>query len=702
MRLLAAIALGVSAIYAQPCVPARILPAGTVSGTLSGGSCLLSDASAYDIYRLDLSVRGQIQIALDPGQADLILILRDATGAQIASGVNISQPIEAGSYNLLVDARVPGQMGAYTVQSSFSAEPGMLCSGFPNLGLNQSIDGMLGASGCTAPDGSAYEPYLVSTFGSGTLTVTASAMNFTASILLRDPDGRLLASGFNSASLQVDAGSQYQVLLLSAGGAGSYQLVTSFQPDATETCLPQNTFSASGTDTNSVNVASCWITIQGSGDQVYYNYYNLTAPGSGVATMTVASGDFNPTVVLLDAFGNTLATDADGDPYLTGASTAEFSLQLAPGNYTALVYSDVASGGDYNLTYSFVAGPPQPCTNIPAGLISTQNGTLSPSSCRSALGLSDAYNVTLASAGTLDLTVSTEQYDPALAIRDSKDNLVVMDRDVVGLGVAHITADLPAGSYAIVPVAISGVGAYQLTTAFTPHDVLPCSPYPVPLNGTYYQFLGPGSCRGANGEPMDLYSFVLPTDGVIASVVASSDIDGYLTLTDAAGNVLRQDDNTYGNNDPLIVQYLPAGTYNLQVRDAAASAGGPYALALYVALGPRPPFCSPRGSLPMNGSVSGQINSAGCQYLDNTLGDIYRVDMLYSSTIDLRLNSGDFDAYLILLDTKGDVVAQDDDSGGGTNSRITMMLNAGTYYVVAKPFSDYFSQGNYTMTLAAQ
>jgi len=138
------------------------------------------------------------------------------------------------------------------------------------------------------------------------------------------------------------------------------------------------------------------------------------------------------------------------------------------------------------------------------------------------------------------------------------------------------------------------------------------------------------------------------------------------------------------------------------VRDAAASAGGPYALALYSELAPRPPFCTPRGSVPAGGSVSGYINSAGCQYVDNSLADIYSIVVLYDATVDLHLNSDDFDAYLILLDTKGDVISQDDDSGGGTNARITTMLHAGTYYVVAKPFSDYFSQGAYTLSLAVQ
>ena len=58
-------------------------------------------------------------------------ILRDSSGAKLDSGATIRRPIEAGSYTLLVNARVPGQVGQYSVTTSFTAEPGTLCSAFP-------------------------------------------------------------------------------------------------------------------------------------------------------------------------------------------------------------------------------------------------------------------------------------------------------------------------------------------------------------------------------------------------------------------------------------------------------------------------------------------------------------------------------------------------------------------------------------------
>ena len=98
--------------------------------------------------------------------------------------------------------------------------------------------------------------------------------------------------------------------------------------------------------------------------------------------------------------------------------------------------------------------------------------------------------------------------------------------------------------------------------------------------------------------------------------------------------------------------------------------------------------------------MTGVITYTGCQYIDNTFADLYQMNLTADATIDLRLNSSEFDAYLVLLDSKGAVIDEDDDSGGNTNARITRSLAAGTYYMVVKPFGDYTSHGAYTLTTA--
>src|SRR6186997_3243838 len=139
MRLAVAIALGVCSLYGQTCAPSRLLPAGSVTGTLDGDSCLLSDGSAYQAYRLDLPVRGLIEVELPGPTSDLIVILRNASGAKVDSGVAIRRQVEAGRYTVLVNGRTVGQLGSYSLRTAFHAEPGMLCAGFAAIGVSQTV-----------------------------------------------------------------------------------------------------------------------------------------------------------------------------------------------------------------------------------------------------------------------------------------------------------------------------------------------------------------------------------------------------------------------------------------------------------------------------------------------------------------------------------------------------------------------------------
>jgi len=701
--------LGLSELYAQNCVPTAVLPAGAVSGTLSNTSCVLSDGTPYSAYRLTLPVRGQGQFTLNPNPSNLNLILQDGTGAQIASGNPIQRHLEAGTFTILVNLPAlpaPGAMpsaASFTLQTAFTAETGMLCSGFPLLGLGQTTAGVLGSSGCTMPDGTLYESYAVNTLGAGNLTVTVSSQAFTPLLIVRGDDGSALASGPASVTVPVDESSQYQIVVATSDTTGGYQLTTSFAPAAAETCVPQSTLSGPAADKNAIGSTSCSLIIDNMGDQAFYNYYNITLPSSGQVDVSAVSSDFAPTLYLLDANGNTVAVDSGGGAIGSNWPNSEIRLSLPAGSYSAQIFSNYASGGNYQMTYNFTPGPPQPCVTAPLAAGNSATGTLSASSCRTQLGLSDIFTLTLSSAGALTVDLNTGNFIGQVALRDSKDNLIVLNQDVEGLGNSHISATLPAGSYTVVAGSISGSGAYQLVSSFTSNSIQPCTfSQPLTLNSKYGWILGPNSCVGANGQPMDVYQFSLPNDGTIAAIMDSSQVDSYLTLTDGGGNVLRSDDNSYGYEDPLIVQFLPAGTYQLIARAASSTVGGQYTVILNASLGPRPPFCASRGNLSPGGSISGTLAYTACQYTDATFADVYQMTLGADTTIDLRLNSGDFDAYLVVLDAKGDLVAQDDDSGGGTNARIQQKLTAGKYYVYAKPFANYYSVGNYTLTLAGQ
>jgi hypothetical protein len=164
--------------------------------------------------------------------------------------------------------------------------------------------------------------------------------------------------------------------------------------------------------------------------------------------------------------------------------------------------------------------------------------------------------------------------------------------------------------------------------------------------------------------------------------------------------VLRRDYNSYSPGEPMFVQYLTAGTYRLAARAASSTIGGYYEVDVRTAAGPRPPFCGPVGKLAPGGTVNANLTFAACQYVDGTFADIYQIDVASDATIGLKMSSMDFDAYLVLLDAQGNVAGEDDDSGGGTNAELVQAVSAGTYYVVAKPLSNYYHVGAYQLSMA--
>jgi hypothetical protein len=101
----------------------------------------------------------------------------------------------------------------------------------------------------------------------------------------------------------------------------------------------------------------------------------------------------------------------------------------------------------------------------------------------------------------------------------------------------------------------------------------------------------------------------------------------------------------------------------------------------------------------MGESVTGAINLSRCQYRDATFADLYEFRLSSETSVDLRLDSDEFDAHLIVLDAKGSLVGESDSGGDGTNAGFTDLLPAGTYYVVAKPLSEYRSAGAYRLSL---
>lgn len=101
-------------------------------------------------------------------------------------------------------------------------------------------------------------------------------------------------------------------------------------------------------------------------------------------------------------------------------------------------------------------------------------------------------------------------------------------------------------------------------------------------------------------------------------------------------------------------------------------------------------------------TVSGRLEAS--DYANPTRLDTFKDDYLLTSAINtsvrLSLDSSDFNAYLQVVDTvTGEVLAFDDDGGQGTNSQLSLSLQAGSQYLLRATSTGAAELGLYSLTI---
>lgn len=162
------------------------------------------------------------------------------------------------------------------------------------------------------------------------------------------------------------------------------------------------------------------------------------------------------------------------------------------------------------------------------------------------------------------------------------------------------------------------------------------------------------------------------------TVMGGGDFDPKLTVYDSTGAIMAEDDDSAGNLNPVVTLFSPE---NQRVRleighsGGMGASGGPVRLLL-VNTDFRPNAARPVTS---GAEQQGQISSANAQVftLDGQAGQVWEFILV--------ADGSSLDPYLELLGPDGQtVLATDDDSGGGLNSRLRYtMSDAGTYHVRA-------------------
>jgi hypothetical protein len=208
------------------------------------------------------------------------------------------------------------------------------------------------------------------------------------------------------------------------------------------------------------------------------------------------------------------------------------------------------------------------------------------------------------------------------------------------------------------------------------------------------------------------------TDLLVAMFADSSTLDSYVIFATENGDVLAEDDNSGpqvsgGAEDAFLRLTVPqTGNYLVVATRAGVDQGlssGAYQLVVGVpeqqqvpqqqpANQQLPPGVELMSAITAGASASGQITNASFAHLypfEGNAGDQITITMT---------GSGGLDAYLGIIDPKQEVIAEDDDSGGGTNAQISIRLpESGTYLIIAtrNGIDQGTSQGSYTLVVTS-
>lgn len=205
--------------------------------------------------------------------------------------------------------------------------------------------------------------------------------------------------------------------------------------------------------------------------------------------------------------------------------------------------------------------------------------------------------------------------------------------------------------------------------------------------------IAPGdSIDGSLTEDDPALTFTLDAEAgqAVNIMVSSEDFDTYLTLLDADENVLADNDDNNGTNSGILGFVLPQSTgYSILVESYGQHFGS----------------AAEFGDFTLTVSEQQIERIEYSQVVESELSTAEPTkDYVFTGqegdVIVIAQTSDDFDSYLYLLDSNGDQLATNDDSGGSLNSRIgPFALPATGSYTIRASSLGGDAGGSFTLTL---
>ena len=324
----------------------------------------------------------------------------------------------------------------------------------------------------------------------------------------------------------------------------------------------------------------------------------------------------------------------------------------------------------------------------------------------------DSYLFETSQDENITIAVNSSSFDTYLTVL-AADGSVVAENDDFEQTNSRLAFSAPAdGEYEVRVSSYSAgeQGAYELLTFNVADLGLPAIDAEPTVTET-----AEGELRGEltesdetdeDGTIYDVYSFTGNTGDDVSIRVRSTDFDTFLRVVTPEDQVLENDDferteDGMGFLDSGLDIVLPAsGEYFVYVQSYFGDAAGRYAVNYR---GPGELSQAGVGGVAASGGSVDTV-TAGLTTSDPQLGydeyyHQYAFDGNRGDQVRIRLDSDEFDAWLVLESPAGDWDNQNDDAGdGSTNSELVLTLSqTGTYYIYATTYGGE-ETGSYELT----
>jgi hypothetical protein len=172
------------------------------------------------------------------------------------------------------------------------------------------------------------------------------------------------------------------------------------------------------------------------------------------------------------------------------------------------------------------------------------------------------------------------------------------------------------------------------------------------------------------------------------------------TAYDEDGNPLSRNDIEWTSSNPGVATVNSSGVLtgvSLGTVAITAEVGGEFDTQSFQVVAAGGDDECPITATSIGSTVTGTLSASDCALDDGTHFDFYSFTVSSTRTVTITLRSSAFDAYLFLLSADAQVIAQDNDSGGGRDAAISRTLSAGTYVIAANSFN--VADGSYTLSV---